>query len=137
MSHANVRTRGVDQAPSSSISLAFRFEGNADECAAGHSCTMQCEGSDYSADRLTTQKSPKSERGTERNRKRKSLTDREVRKPLGTDGKQIQGMRPLLNREGFRQRTASLLRGVDVRQLNVLMTVYGLAHTGHIDPVCL
>ena len=38
-----------------------------------------------------------------------------------------------MNRESFRQRITSLLRGVDVRQLNVLMTVYGLAHTGHID----
>ena len=44
-------------------------------------------------------------------------------------------MRPLLDREGFRQRIASLFGGVDVRQLNVLMTVYGLTHTGHVDPV--
>ena len=77
----------------------------------------------------------KSEQVTERNKKRNSLTDREVRKPLGADGKQIQGMRPLLDGEGFRQRIASLFRGVDVGQLNVLMSVYGLTHTGHIDPV--
>ena len=44
-------------------------------------------------------------------------------------------MRPLLDGEGFRQRIASLFRGVDVGQLHVLMTVYGLTHTGNIDPV--
>ena len=44
-------------------------------------------------------------------------------------------MRPLLDGKGFRQRIASLFRRVDVRQLNVLMTAYGLTHTGYIDPV--
>ena len=43
-------------------------------------------------------------------------------------------MRPLLGREGLRQSIASLFRGVDVRQLKVLMTVLR-SHTGHIDPV--
>ena len=98
--------------------LSFGFEGHADVCAAGHSCTMQNEGSDYSIYHLTTQKIQSWNALLKApNEGRISLIDREVRQPLCTDGKQIQGMRPLLNREGFRQRIASLLRRIDVRQL--------------------
>ena len=138
ISHASVWTKGVDQAPCAFLNRYYQLSFcdlavNADTCAAGDSATMQSEGNDYSACHLATQ-NPK-ERVTERNRKRNSLADREVREPLGTDGKQIQGMGPLLNGKGFRQRITSLFRRVDVGQLNVLMTVCGLTHKSHIDPV--
>ena len=129
--------KGVDQAPSPRFhKLSFliwrRTQKDAQLVTAVH-CNVRVATTQLIASRH--RKSSKSERVTERNRKRKSLTDREIRKPLGACGKQIQGMRLLLDGEGFRKRIASLFRGVDVRQLNVLMTVYGLTHTGYIDPV--
>ena len=120
-----------------SVSLAFviwrRTQKDAKLVTAVQYKVRVAAGSDYSASRLTTRK-VQSWNGlyTEL-----TLTDREVREPLGAYGKHLQDMRPLLNGEGFRQRIASLFRGVDLGQLNVLMTVYGLTHThtGHIDPV--